>query len=100
MQSLLLVGGCLLLLNFLITFSTGASFPFHLVLFSLVLIQGEYLISHGVLEGFILPLLLSTFITLTTDKERPCPSGVRNKTSSVRPEYVWQLKLIKSHRHS
>lgn len=69
MQSLLLVGGRLLLLNFLITFSTAANFPFDVVLLSLVLVQGEYLISHGELEGFILPLFLSTFITLTTDKE-------------------------------
>lgn len=105
LQSLLLVGGCLLLLNFLITFSTGASFPFDVVQLSLVLIQGECLISHGDLEGFILRLFLSTFITLTTDKEPPCPSRVRNKTSGVRAEqsefvHVWQLKLIKSHRQS
>lgn len=73
MQSLLLVGGRLLLLNFLITFSTGANFPFDVVLLSLVLFQGEYLISHGELEGFILPLFLSTFITLTTDKELLMP---------------------------
>lgn len=69
MQSLLWSGGHLLLLNFLITFSTGASFPFDVVLLSIVAIQDEYLISHGELERFILPLLLSTFITLTTGKE-------------------------------
>lgn len=86
MQSLLLVGGRLLLLNFLITFSTGASFPFDVVLLSLVLVQGEYLISHGELKGFILSLFLSTFLTLTTDKEPLHPSYVRNKTRGVRPE--------------
>lgn len=86
MQSLLLVGGRLLLLNFLIAFSTGASFPFDVVLLSLVLVQGEYLISHGELKGFILSLFLSTFLTLTTDKEPLRPSYVRNKTRGVRPE--------------
>jgi len=55
MQSLKLVGGRLVLLNFLITFSAGASAPFDVVLVSLVLVQGEYLISYGEQKGFFFP---------------------------------------------
>lgn len=62
-QSLKPVGGRLVLLNFLITFSAGASFPFDAVLVSLAVVQGEYLISYGEPKGvffFFLSLFLLT----------------------------------------
>lgn len=86
MQSFTLVGGRLVLVNFLITFSAGASFPFDVVLVSLVLVQGEYLISSGDLTGFVsFPF---PFVILTADKEHPCPSHVSSTTSGVRTESV------------
>lgn len=86
MQSLKPVGGRLVLLNFLITFSAGASFPFDAVLVSLAVVQGEYLISYGELKGFFCFFFFFFWLLVTPapHNEHPCPYRVRSTMSGVR----------------